>query len=85
MARQVTGAKLVAAYLVMAGLVRDKPEFCPCYVCSLYVSGCSTAGNGDTPHVSAITLTCAATMRQPCGKRTQVCIWRPTFPDMVGR
>ena len=30
---------------------------------------------------ASMTLTCAATMRQPCGNRTQVCIVRPTLPD----
>src|SRR5271156_6783722 len=34
---------------------------------------------------SAITLTWAATTNQPSGKRTQVCICRPTLPGMVGR
>jgi hypothetical protein len=34
---------------------------------------------------SSITLTCAATTCQPWGKRTQVCIWRPTLPGMVSR
>ena len=34
---------------------------------------------------SLITLTCAATTRQPSAKRTQVCIWRPTLPTMLGR
>src|SRR5262249_45219887 len=29
----------------------------------------------------SIVLTCAATMRQPCGNRTHVCIVRPSFPD----
>jgi len=34
---------------------------------------------------SSIVLTWAATMRQPSGKRTQVCIWRPTLPDAFAR
>ena len=41
-----------------------------------------------TPYVrcagqaSSMTLTWAATMSQPSGNRTQVCIWRPTFPGL---
>ena len=34
---------------------------------------------------SLITLTWAATTNQPSGKRTQVCICRPTLPGMVAR
>ena len=34
---------------------------------------------------SSITLTCAATTRQPSGKRTQVCIWRPILPGTLAR
>ena len=34
---------------------------------------------------SSIRLTCAATTCQPSGKRTQVCIWRPTLPGTVTR
>ena len=34
---------------------------------------------------ASMMLTCAATTRQPSGKRTQVCIWRPTLPTSVGR
>ena len=33
----------------------------------------------------SMTLTWAATMRQPPGKRTQVCICRPTFPGVASR
>src|SRR5262245_6431278 len=32
-----------------------------------------------------MTLTCPTTMRQPSAKRTQVCVWRPTLPGVVGR
>src|SRR5262245_58280963 len=39
---------------------------------------------GTSPRAS-MTLTCAATMRQPCANRTQVCIWRPTWPARVWR
>jgi hypothetical protein len=34
---------------------------------------------------SSIRLTCAATTRQPCAKRTQVCICRPILPGAEGR
>jgi hypothetical protein len=34
---------------------------------------------------SSITLTCAATIRQPSGKRTQVCICRPILPGALSR
>src|SRR5271166_7043017 len=36
-------------------------------------------------HGAAITLTCAATTRQPCEVRTQVCICRPTWPGVESR
>ena len=36
-------------------------------------------------HGTSITLTCAATTRQPSGVRAQVCIWRPTLPGVVSR
>ena len=45
--------------------------------------GCDQAGFQTAP--SSTTLTWAATTRQPSGKRTQVCIWRPTLPGIVGR
>jgi hypothetical protein len=34
---------------------------------------------------SSMLLTCAATTRQPSGKRTQVCIWRLTLPSEPAR
>src|SRR4051794_41166611 len=34
---------------------------------------------------SSIVLTCAATTRQPSGKRTHVCCWRPTLPGAPAR
>ncbi len=34
---------------------------------------------------SSMMLTWAATTRHPSGKRTQVCIWRPTLPGAVSR
>ena len=34
---------------------------------------------------SSITLTWAAAMRHPSLVRTQVCIWRPTFPTALSR
>ena len=34
---------------------------------------------------SSMTLTCAATTRQPSGQRIQVCICRPTLPRMLAR
>ena len=36
------------------------------------------------PFGSSMMLTCAATMRQPSGKRTQVCICRPILPGRAG-
>ena len=57
------------------------------------VDGSTRPGDGDVCRSDVITsvrygfegasivLTCAATMRQPWGNRTQVCIVRPTFPD----
>jgi hypothetical protein len=38
-----------------------------------------------SPCHSVMTLTWAATTCQPCGMRTQVCIWRPTFPGKTSR
>ena len=34
---------------------------------------------------ASMMLTCAATTRQPSGKRTHVCICRPTLPARAGR
>ncbi len=43
-------------------------------------------GRAETTRSSSgMTLTWAATTNQPSGKRTQVCICRPTLPDMVVR
>ncbi|KGA52006.1 hypothetical protein DJ56_4284 [Yersinia pestis] len=38
----------------------------------------TTTTNHHHHHYSAIKLTCAATIRQPHGNLTHVCIWRPT-------
>ena len=50
----------------------------------------SSQGKGRCAHWrpfagSSMRLTCAATTRQPSGKRTQVCICRPTLPGMLSR
>ena len=43
------------------------------------------AGDRRAHAGSSITLIWAATIRQPCGKRTQVCICRPTLPGAPSR
>src|SRR4051812_1161340 len=41
--------------------------------------------HAEWPCGSSMMLTWAATIRQPSGKRTQVCIWRPTRPGTLSR
>ena len=43
------------------------------------------AGDEIGQRGSSIKLTWAATTRQPSGKRTQVCIWRPILPGTLAR
>ena len=71
---------IAAIRRILDGDVDRRPDSAPSPSKQRYAFQSSERHDG-----SSIMLTWAATMRQPSGKRTQVCICRPTLPAALSR